>query len=347
MKYTSLAVLLAATASADVKVEFPPDAPLAQVAVDAGGSRVSTTGGALMIDVHAVMTLRNTGPEPLRAVTLLVSAEELTAGGKAFVTVPSLNAKPGETFPVRIDARLLRPRAGLNAPVKITLDGVLYESLAFWGPNKLNSRRSMLVWEMEARRDRKFFQAAMARGTEALQREMMASLAAQDDMPKLNVQVSRGRVTDPSAGVAAQLAALDAAGSPVEILGGQARVAGNEIRLPRVELRNRSSRDVKFVELGWLLRDEIGKQYRGGSLPATVSLAAGERKNIEEPVAIRGPAPVSAISGYVASVEYADGTVWVPGRTARRTVSPEEQRLSEIYRRKGVQALAEELKRFE
>ena len=71
--------------------------------------------------------------------------------------VPSLNAGPGENFPIRIDLRLLRPLQSNGPLVEIGLDGILFDDLSFYGPNRLNSRRSMTVWEMEARRDRQFF----------------------------------------------------------------------------------------------------------------------------------------------------------------------------------------------
>jgi hypothetical protein len=59
--------------------------------------------------------------------------------------------------------------------------------------------------------------------------------------------------------------------------------------------------------------------------------------------------------GFVTQVEYADGTVWVPNRASLAEAnllgvmapSPEEQRLSEMYRRKGLNALVEELNRFQ
>ena len=52
--------------------------------------------------------------------------------------------------------RLLRPLSAAPGPlVEISLDGVLFDDLTFFGPNKLNSRRTMMVWELEARRDRK------------------------------------------------------------------------------------------------------------------------------------------------------------------------------------------------
>src|SRR5262249_37721116 len=57
--------------------------------------------------------------------------------------------------------------------------------------------------------------------------------------------------------------------SPVEAISGIATVAGNELRAPKVEVRNLSNRPVKYVELGWLVRDDNGEQYMAASLPAS------------------------------------------------------------------------------
>jgi hypothetical protein len=67
-----------------------------------------------------------------------------------------------------------------------------------------------------------------------------------------------------------------------------------------------------------------------------------------EPLAIEG------MTGFVSQVEFADGKVWVPNRQNLINAhllqviapSPEEQRLTELYRKKGLVALVEELKKF-
>jgi hypothetical protein len=339
-------LLLAAAplAAQQIRVEFPAGAPLAVASSDWGGSRVSPRGAALVIDLRATLALKNTSNLRVRGVTLLVTAADLTAGGKASVTVPSLDVKPGETFPVRLDLRLLRPGAGLSAPVDVTLDGVLFDTLDFYGPNKLNSRRAMLGWELEARRDRKFFQETLARGgPEALRNEMVASLAAQDAAPRPGIQVARGRATNEPARTV-ELARLELSGSPVEILSGAAQVSEREWSLPKFELRNRSPLPVRHVELGWTTASGAG-----GTLPAEVSLAPGGRAVVEEPVTLRFAGPADSISAYVASVEFSDGNLWIPPRGPKRLprVSPEEQRLTDLYRRRGLEALIAELKKFE
>ena len=60
------------------------------------------------------------------------------------------------------------------------------------------------------------------------------------------------------------------------------------------------------------------------------------------------------MTSFVANVEYADGSYWIPTRGELNdpklrgliAPSPEEQRLFQIYRKKGVTGLVEELKKF-
>ena len=155
--------------ASSAKVNFPADSPVALVSADWGESRTEARGGALMLDLHTSLSLQNVSQKRIRGITLLVQAQEVTPGGKGSVAVPSLDVRPGETFPLRIDLRLLRPMLAASGPLaEITLDGVLFDDLSFAGPNRLNSRRVMTVWEMEARRDRRYFRSVLeARGPDA------------------------------------------------------------------------------------------------------------------------------------------------------------------------------------
>jgi hypothetical protein len=66
---------------------------------------------------------------------------------------------------------------------------------------------------------------------------------------------------------------------------------------------------------------------------------------------------IGALLAFVNDVEFADGKLWIPTRTdideatsdplLRRALatSPEQQRLAEIYRRKGITGLQEELRK--
>ena len=129
-----------------IQINFPLDSPVLQLSTNVDESRATPRGGAMVVDLHMSLSLRNSGSRNIRGITLMVTAQEVTPGGKASVAVPSLDVAPGQSFPVRIDLRLLRPlQAGGGPLVKVSLDGVLFDGFDFYGPNRLNSRRSMTV----------------------------------------------------------------------------------------------------------------------------------------------------------------------------------------------------------
>ncbi len=338
------------------KVDLPADSPVTLVGVDWGDTNASPRGGAFFVDVHASLTLRNSSQRRVRAITLAVLSQEVTPGGKGSVSIPSLDVAPNETFPVNIDLRLLRP-IGTSAPVEVKLDGVLFDDLNFYGPDKLHSRRTMTVWELEARRDRQYFKKVLeTAGREALQREMMDSLARAAERPQQGVQMVRGRATNADPEHELAFAFLQLPEAPVEPINGMARVAGNEARAPRIEIRNRSERPVRYIEMGWIVKDQQGREFQAASMPADVLLAPGRSGQAVVPdVALRlSDASIQSMTGFVSSVEFGDGSFWVPSRPAltdprlRKAIapSPEEQRLAQIYLKKGAAGLIEELKKF-
>lgn len=351
-----------------LKIDFPGDSPVAVVSADWGESRETARGSALVLDLRTALSLRNTSQRRIRGITLMVLAQAVTPGGKASVTVPSLDVKPGETFPIRIDLRLLRPQGGTGPLVEIDLDGVLFDDLSFYGANRLNSRRLMTVWEVEARRDRRYYKSILeARGAEALQREILQTLARVAEYPKLDVQVSRrGRATAVAAREREQeyqFAFLNLPDSPLEPLRGGVQVAGDEARTPRIEVLNRSSRPIRYFEIGWILKDRQGREYLAGSVPASdsgFSLAPGQKSEILQDVSLRfsrspgQPLAIDGMTGFVSQAEFADGAIWIPERAAlndprlQRILPPsaEEQRLADLYRKKGLGVLIEELKKF-
>ena len=341
------------------RIDFPKDSPVAFVGADWGQSRPLARGGALVLDLHTSLSLRNSSQRRIRGVTLMVLAQEVTPGGKASVSVPSLDIAPGETFPVRIDLRLLRPiQGGENAVVQVTLDGVLFDDLSFYGPNKLESRRSMTVWELEAQRDRRHFKTILEQaGAEGLQKEMLASIARDGDRSQPGVQMVRGgRATTYEPEHEMKFAFLEFPDAPVEPLSGVAKVAGNEARSPRIEIRNRGSKPVRYIEMGWIVQDEQGRQFLAGSVPADLNLAPGQKTQVLQETALRFPerTGIRTMTGFVNSVEFADGHFWIPTRSEMATgalqsaVGPsgEEQRLVQLYRKKGLKTLVEELRKF-
>jgi hypothetical protein len=342
------------------QVALPPGGPLALQAADWGASKATARGGAVLVDLRSTLQLKNTGTRRIRAVSLLVLAQEATPGGKASVTVPSLDIAPGESFPVRIDLRLMRPLAQAGgALVEVGLDGVLFEDLTFYGPNRLNSRRAMLAWELEARRERKALLAALqAGGADRVREEMLATLGRQAEQGQLTV-ARAGRSTNAAPARSLPVAFLALPDAPVELLSGWMDLAGSELRGPRVELRNASRKAVRFVEISWLVEDLQGRRYAAGSLPAELSLAPGARTQVARDAAMRltraggAAAEVGALAGYLQSVEFEDGEMWVPTtaleEARRKGLAPaggELQRLAELYRRKGLDSVLAELRRF-
>jgi hypothetical protein len=215
----------------------------------------------------------------------------------------------------------------------------------------------MTVWELEARRDRQYFKKILDQSGKAqLQAAMVDSLTRQADRPQPGVQMVRGRVTNSDPERELNFAFLQFPDSPIEPTSGMARVAGNEAHAPRVEVRNRSNRPVRHLEIGWIVKDQQGREFLAASLPADVTLPPGHTGQVVQDAAVRFPQRtlIQSMTGFVSSVEFADGSYWIPSRTSLAdpklsgvvSPSPEEQRLAQIYLKKGLNGLVEELKKF-
>jgi hypothetical protein len=350
-----------------VKINLPGNAPLTIRGVTMGDSRAIARGAALSLDLHMSLTLENTSGNRIHGVALRVVAQEVVLGGKGSVTYPSLNIGPGENLPVRIEMQLMRPSQVSNGPlVQVDLDGVLFQDLTFVGPDRLNSRRTLTACEMEARRDRDHFKRVLAQGgRQGLQAEMLDGMVRQSQSAQLAVTVKRsGRAVSGGAQQehTTEFAFLKFPDSPIEPIKGQAQISGNEARWPSIEVVNRSGRPVKYVEMGWIVSDPSGHQYMAGSLPSAdsdVVLPPSKTGHLLQETtlsfSVKGqPVNVQRMMGFVSQVEFADGKVWVPNRqnldnTVLLKVLPpsaEEQRLADIYRKHGIDALVGELNRF-
>jgi hypothetical protein len=352
-----------------VNINLPPNCPLSLMSLSMADSRATARGAALALDLHMGATLRNNGANRIHGVTLRVVAQEVTLGGKGSVTYPSLNVGPNETFQVRIDMQLMRPSQASGGPLaQVDIDGVLFEDLSFFGPDRLNSRRTMMACEMEARRDREHFKRVLASaGKGGLQRAMLDTLARQAEISQLAVTVKRtGRAVTIAASDAPErsekFAFLQFPDSPVQPVIGHALISGNEAHAPTIEVRNRSAKAVNYVEMGWIVSDQAGRRYMAGSLPSSDGervLQPGQSASLQQlstlNFSLKGtPVNVQAMVGFVSEVEFADGKVWVPTRQNLSDAkldkvlppSAEEQRLTDIYKRRGIDGLAAELGKF-
>ena len=356
-----------------VRVTVPSGVALSIVSTDLSETQISTVGGAMVIDLRCNLILRNEGAKPIRGVTFAVLAQRMTAGGKASVAIPSLNVGKSESFPVRIDLRLLRPLPAPPSPVvEVSLDGVLLADLSFAGPDKFDSRRKMTVLELEARRDREFFLKALrAGGEDALREAIVGSVARQRQRPTLEARLAgnSGRAMGAAARAAQQgnvaLAFAEIPDSPLELVGGWGAATGDMADSPRITVRNRSSRSIRYFELGWLIDSSSGTRYAAGAVPAPSGLRGlvpgGEAVTNRErsfrfvPLSPAGAGfSIDGMAGFVSQVQFADGSIWIPSREdleqasllGTLPVSAEEQRLTNLYQSKGLKNLVAELSSY-
>ena len=356
-------------ADPDVAVEVPASVPLEVVDSNFEESDFEPRGGALVIELAGSVRFRHTGPNAVRAVTLAVDAGQGGLGGRAAVALPSLNARNGDEFGVRVNLRLVRPLPLSGGPaVRIATDAVLFDTLAAAGPDRLNSVDKMKTRELEARRDREFFRSRwMAGGREALATAMQASLRRQAARPRLDIRLAGdGPATAARRNSSREirLALTQDELAPLALERGTALVTGVVSDSPRILVRNRTDRTIRRFEIGWLVRDSEGTLYSVGAAPAEgdLSLDAGERTEVGarrqfeiRPVAVEGERRIQQMGAYLRSAQMDDGSVWIPRREALEAsrlldavpVSAEELRLTQLYRERGPAVVVEELRRFE
>ena len=346
-----------ARAALNHKIDFPKDSPVSLLSADFGNSNATARGGANLIDVNAALSLRNSSQKRIRSMTLMVSAQD--AAGKGIGLGADAGRGPRRNvLRSASSTRLVRPLTAGNPVVEVTLDGVLFDDLSFYGPDMLHSQRTMTVWELEAQRDRKYFKTLLRHGRRGRARkEMLSSLARQADRSQ------RGRADGARTRHQHRRGARSSVrfpGYPGISGGGFQRTwrgsAASLAGAPQFEVRNRSNRAVQHLEIGWIVKDQQGREFLAASMPADMKLAPNQSGQVAQDAALRFDRPISiqSMSGFVSSVEFADGSQWIPSRGAldqtrlRQVVapSPEEQRLSQIYTKKGLQALIDELKKF-
>lgn len=360
----------AAAAAKYLKFEFPPSSPVRLVETDWGQSRIVQRGSAATAELHLVLHLENRASQPIHGLTLLFVTQDVAPGGKASISLPGLRVAPGETFPAKVDLRLLQPIAAGGEPrVAVRLDGVLFEDLSFAGDNTLNSRRLLSTLELEIQRDRRHARELLrAGGKEALASEMREILARREQAPRVDMQwAKRGRATTLPASEPVRFAFLNMPDAPLRPLDAFVRIAANEAIEPTVRVRNLSGREIRYAEIGWIIRDLKGREFYAGTLPASDGeialqpsgetvvrqqgvLRFSERQSVNGRIE-EVPVRLGEMVGYVSQVQFADGSIWMPNRyqastpSAIRTlrISPEQQRLASLYARRGLDALVKDL----
>jgi hypothetical protein len=352
-----------------LNVEFPHDSPVLPVHFglqEPGPTTAFVRGTSLVVNLHASLLLRNTGSKTISGLTIMVQSPDLTPVGRGSVSVPSLHAQPGAIFPVRVDMQLSRPLSmgrAKGAMMQLSLDCALFSDLSAYGPDQLGSKRMLMVYELESRRDRRYLADLLETGqTAALRAELNFGLVdlnpAQLSLELLRQPVPRAGREQP-----VKVGAVAFPSAPIKPIGGNAQVIGDEVRASEVEVKNTSDKPIKVFQVGWIVRDQRGRDFIAGSIPSSTKLAPVATASLTQPGALRLSHPggqemvVGGLLAFVNNVEFADGKFWIPTRiditeaTAdpilRRALasSPEQQRLAEIYRRKGMAGLQQDLRR--
>jgi hypothetical protein len=367
--FASLLLISRASAEENGKwldVQLPHDSPVLLVGFNMSPTTVTVRRSSMLLDLHETLVLRNVGNQPICGLTLRVEAQDLTPYGKGSVIKPSLFVLPGEEFPVKVDMQLIRPISATkseSAMVQVTLDCALFSNLTAYGPDKLNSRRTLMVYEKEARRDRQYLAHLLDTGQLPELREEL-NFGIQDVAPRqLGLELLRGPRTAAVREQALAVNPMPFPKAPVQPLRGAAQVAGNEVRAPRVEVRNISKMRVASVAMGWVVRDDRGDDFVAGAVTSPVVIGPVQTSSISESATLRfsrstgQPMVIDKLMAFVNDVQFSDGTLWIPSRAdidaatqdpeLRRELatSPEEQRLARIYRRDGTAGLKKELKR--
>jgi hypothetical protein len=358
-------------ANSSVSIDLPKDSPVAFMGMTTGSSRTTARGAALVLDLNLSLTLRNISANRIHGVTLRVVSQEVAMGGVGSVFQPGLNIGPGEAFPVHISTKLMRPAQMAGGPLlQVGLDGVLFQDLSFYGPDKLHSRRIMTASEMVAQRDRAALKRLLAQGgNPALKDAVLKILARREALPEIQGRIVRGHSVTNAALASItperqeQFALLQFPDGPIQLIRGSALISGSEARTPSIAVANLTDRPVKYVELGWVLTDSNGRPYMAGALPSTgpaFSLPARGTTTVAQENTLdfsTGGKPLSIrkVTGFVNQVEFADGKVWVPSRQNMESnplllevmePSVEEERLANLYVTRGLAALVDELKKY-
>src|SRR5579871_3111401 len=93
----SIGICLTCVGAVLPKIDLPKDSPVAVLSSDYGDSNETARGGALVVDLHAALSFRNSTSRRIRGITLVVTAQEVTPGGKGSVTIPNLDVGPNES----------------------------------------------------------------------------------------------------------------------------------------------------------------------------------------------------------------------------------------------------------
>src|ERR1700692_3077819 len=78
------------------KFNLPDGSPLSMLSINYENSHAGARGGALVLDLHMPVVLRNQDSRRVRGITMLISAQEGAPGGRASQSFPTLDVGHNE-----------------------------------------------------------------------------------------------------------------------------------------------------------------------------------------------------------------------------------------------------------
>ncbi len=364
-----------------VRVTLPPDGPLELVQLDYGSSRIARGQRGMLMDLNVVLTLRNRSSKAVEGLALALGYGFGRPGAEGLNAVSAIRLEPGEIYalPARMRAEIELPSAATRArpvdlptSVQVRLDSVLFADGSSYGPDQMRALGTMRINQAESARDRRFFQGLFEAG--GVQRllsvlEKWATEAA--GAPPLSGPGTPRLLAREAAERARALAQLTDfrvvrfAGAPLEIVSARARVYERGLVDPALELRNLAGSDIADFQVAWVLRDASGTEFRAATVSGSgrpplarrFPLSPGESLLWSDPAVLEtGPGasgPILSGRVYLRAVQFSSGKIWVPERTMFEAAglgrllagSPEAIRLLRLYRGRGPEALAAELRR--
>ena len=351
---------LGAADSSALRVDLPRDSPLLLQSVDVHGSHdnlLAADASAQFVEMH----LRNTSQREIVGVALDVAGR--AGGARATVTLPALRAAPGGDVTVRF--QLADGRTGTrNTPpepkLQIALDAVLFADLTSYGPDRLQSKRELLLAALEGRRERAQLSSLLAKGRLPEVRQYLNFGLPPTPSP-FQFSLLQTTLAAPTSG-RVPLTTLAIGNAPLKLLAVDAQLSSGQLAYPSLVVFNQSRSAIRSVWVNVAVRDEHGEERLLASIPISQPILPLQTVRIGSAFAASlsresgPPVVIRAAICYLRGIEWADGTVWIPSSEDMLNAttdaqlqiamqdSSERQRLASLFRRAGIAGVQRDLK---
>lgn len=352
-----------------VQFNVPDDSPILLQSFDVSAVPERPRGTPIVREFDTRLRVRNASSKTIVGVAVSVAYEGISAVPAASVVTTGIRVAPQAEFPLHIALETAHAtRVSISSPgtVQILLDCVLFSDLSTYGPNHLRERMNLLVYELQARRERGYISQLLKAGRlPDIREELNFGLPAEAPAWALKVATQRNM----GRGELLHVQALLESG-PIQIVRGTIEAAGGRFWSPLFEVRAQNRAVPASLDIALILADERGREAIAAILPFSIEADASGTIRLQSAITAQAsaldsvPVLIRKCHAFVSDVRFADGSVWIPSRADLEKASaaslpndapllnalstcPERQRLAAVFRRGGMQAVESDLKRFE